>query len=95
MLSLARALVGRPRLLLLDEPSLGLAPALRQRLAELLAGLIGSGIGLLLVEQDPDFAKSLCRRSILLVQGRVSESSERGQPREMVAASHNNEMRNI
>jgi len=71
MLSLARALIGQPRLLLLDEPSLGLAPGLRQRLAELLAALIRSGISMLLVEQDLDFAQSLCSHSILLRRGRI------------------------
>lgn len=71
MLSLLRALVGRPRLLLLDEPSLGLAPALRERLAGLLADTIAKGIALVVVEQDAGFAQSLCRRSIFLDRGRL------------------------
>jgi len=69
MLSLLRALIGRPRLLLLDEPSLGLAPGLRERLAGLLADTVTRGIALVVVEQDAGFAQSLCRRSIFLRQG--------------------------
>ena len=75
MLSLARALIGRPRLLLLDEPSLGLAPALRERLVELLAAMGGQDLSLLLVEQDADFAQSLCASSIFLHRGRQVASA--------------------
>jgi branched-chain amino acid transport system ATP-binding protein len=71
MLSLLRALMGRPRLLLLDEPALGLAPGLRERLAGLLADTLAKGIGLILVEQDAHFAQSLCQRSIFLHRGQL------------------------
>jgi branched-chain amino acid transport system ATP-binding protein len=69
MLSLARAMIGQPRLLLLDEPSLGLAPALRERLGGLLATIARDGVSLLLVEQDAHFAESLCSTSIFLDRG--------------------------
>lgn len=75
MLSLARALIGRPRVLLLDEPSLGLAPALRKRLVEVVAQLRRQGVALLLAEQDTDFAKSLCDSSIYLDRGELSDGS--------------------
>ncbi len=71
MLSLLRALIGRPKVLLLDEPSLGLAPALRERLARLLADVVAQGVSLLLVEQDVGFAQSLCSRSIFLARGQM------------------------
>jgi branched-chain amino acid transport system ATP-binding protein len=75
MLSLARAMIGGPRLLLLDEPSLGLAPPLRARLADMLAILRRQGVALLLVEQDAEFAKSLCQSWISLHRGRLSSDS--------------------
>ncbi len=69
MLALARALMGRPRLLLLDEPFLGLSPAAGERLAEAMHGIARQGISLLLAEQDAQRAESLCGRSIFLDRG--------------------------
>ncbi len=78
MLSLARAMIGAPRLVLLDEPGLGLAPALRARLGEVLGALTCQGVALLLVEQDVEFGKSLCQNSITLHRGRMEHRGRRG-----------------
>lgn len=69
MLALGRALVGQPRLLLIDEPFLGLAPAAVERLHKALEAIAAGGISLLLAEQDADRAQSLCDRSIFLERG--------------------------
>ena len=71
MLALGRALMAQPRLLLLDEPFLGLSPAASQRLAEALRGIARQGISLLLADQDTQRAESLCYRSIFLDRGTI------------------------
>lgn len=74
MLALARALVGRPRLLLLDEPSLGLAPLIVARIFEVIAGLTARGIAVMLVEQNARAALKLAARGYVLETGRVTLS---------------------
>ncbi|MGE0657985.1 MAG: ABC transporter ATP-binding protein [Reyranellaceae bacterium] len=71
MLALGRALMGRPRLLMLDEPFLGLSPAASQRLADALRGVARQGVSLLLADQDAQRAESLCCRSIFLDRGTI------------------------
>ena len=71
MLALARALVSRPRLLLLDEPSLGLAPVVVERIAATVRTVVDSGVALLLVEQDLGLALSLAGEGVVLEAGRV------------------------
>ena len=71
MLALARALVGRPRLLLLDEPSLGLAPRLVDTLFEVLAQLRGWDLTCLIVEQNAVQALQLADRACVLEAGRI------------------------
>ncbi|MCL6449852.1 MAG: ABC transporter ATP-binding protein [Acetobacteraceae bacterium] len=71
MLAIARGLVGEPRLLLLDEPSFGLAPLVLARIYRCLAEVGPSGVGLLLAEQHVARALSLARRGYVLSQGRV------------------------
>lgn len=72
MLALARALVGRPRLLLLDEPSLGLAPLIVARIFEVIAGLTARGIAVMLVEQNARAALKLAARGYVLETGRIT-----------------------
>jgi branched-chain amino acid transport system ATP-binding protein len=63
MLAIGRALVGRPSLLLLDEPSMGLAPLAAERIFEALAALNKQGLTMLLVEQSAEIALSLAHRA--------------------------------
>jgi branched-chain amino acid transport system ATP-binding protein len=71
MLAIARALMGRPTLLLLDEPSLGLAPKLVAELMATLAALHRDGLTLLLVEQNATAALAIADRAVVLETGRV------------------------
>ena len=73
MLALARALIGNPQLLLLDEPTEGLAPQRVQDTAALLDRLRAGGVGVLLVEQTP-WAQTLADRVLVLGDGRVQFS---------------------
>jgi branched-chain amino acid transport system ATP-binding protein len=74
MLALGRALVGRPRLLLLDEPSLGLAPLVVAKIFEVIAGLSEKGIAVVLVEQNARAALKLASRGYVLETGRITLS---------------------
>ncbi len=71
MLSIARTLMGNPRLLLLDEPSEGLAPFIVRRLTDLVLQLKESGITILLSEQNTHFVRKVCDRAYILDTGRV------------------------
>jgi branched-chain amino acid transport system ATP-binding protein len=72
MLAIARALVGHPRLLLLDEPSLGLAPLIVAKVFEVIASLSARGISVLLVEQNARAALKLANRGYVLETGRIT-----------------------
>jgi branched-chain amino acid transport system ATP-binding protein len=71
MLSVARALMSRPRLLLLDEPSLGLAPQVVERIFAVLREVSASGVSLLLVEQNAHKALRLAHRAYVLETGNI------------------------
>ena len=71
MLAIARGLMARPKLLLLDEPSLGLAPKLVTQLFQMLAGIHQAGISILLVEQNAYQALHLAQRGYVLETGRL------------------------
>jgi branched-chain amino acid transport system ATP-binding protein len=71
MLAIARALMGRPTLLLLDEPSLGLAPKLVAELMATLAELHREGLSMLLVEQNAAAALAIADRAVVLESGSV------------------------
>jgi branched-chain amino acid transport system ATP-binding protein len=74
MLAIARALMSRPRLLLLDEPSLGLAPIVVVQIFELIGQLRRDGVTVLLVEQNAHRALALADRAYVLKTGRIETS---------------------
>jgi branched-chain amino acid transport system ATP-binding protein len=71
MLAIARALMGRPRLLLLDEPSLGLSPVACLQVFELMSRIRERGVAMLLVEQNAAQALEFAARAVVLELGRV------------------------
>jgi len=71
MLAIGRALMARPRLLLLDEPSLGIAPILVQRIYQTIGEIHRSGVAILLVEQNAHRALDAARRGYVLETGRI------------------------
>jgi branched-chain amino acid transport system ATP-binding protein len=71
MLAIGRALMSKPRLLLLDEPFLGLAPLVVQQIRITLEKLRASGLTMLIVEQKLDIALSFAQRAYVLIKGRV------------------------
>jgi branched-chain amino acid transport system ATP-binding protein len=71
MLAIARALVARPRVMLVDEPTEGLAPILITHLTEILAAINRAGTALLLVEQTLDVALALAHRIYVMDQGQI------------------------
>ncbi len=71
MLAVARALMCRPRLLLLDEPSLGLAPQVVERIFQVLKDVVQSGVSLLLVEQNAHKALQIAHQAYVLETGEV------------------------
>jgi branched-chain amino acid transport system ATP-binding protein len=72
MLAVARALMGRPKLLLLDEPSLGLAPLVARTIFDVIRKLNGDGIAVLLVEQNARMALKLAYRGYVMETGRIT-----------------------
>ena len=76
MLALGRALMSRPRLLLLDEPSLGLAPKVVESIFAILSELHREGMSLLIVEQNVQAALNLVRRAYILENGKIVGEGE-------------------
>jgi len=85
MLAIARALMARPRLLLLDEPSLGLAPAIVLEMFRVIREINARGVAVLLVEQNVAGALEIARRAYVLEEGRIVAQ---GAPRELAAQPH-------
>jgi branched-chain amino acid transport system ATP-binding protein len=71
MVAIGRALMARPRLLLLDEPSLGLAPAIVDQMFAIIRAIHREGVAILLVEQNVARALDIADRAYVLEQGRV------------------------
>lgn len=71
MLAIGRALMAKPRLLLLDEPSFGLAPILVEQMFEMIAEINRQGVAVLLVEQNVRAALELARRAYVIENGRI------------------------
>jgi len=76
MLAIARALMGRPKLLLLDEPSMGLAPLMVEKIFEVIRAIAAEGVTLLLVEQNARLALEVSHRGYVLEGGVVAITGE-------------------
>ena len=82
MLAIGRALMARPRLLMLDEPSMGIAPILVQRIYETIGEINRQGVAILLVEQNANYALDAARRGYVLETGRIVLANDSAQLRE-------------
>jgi branched-chain amino acid transport system ATP-binding protein len=71
MLAIGRALLTNPKLLIMDEPSEGLAPTIVESLVETLKGLVGEGMHLLLIEQNLGVATAVAERQLVMVAGKI------------------------
>ena len=89
MLAIARAFMSKPKLLMIDEPSLGLAPLVKQKVFESIKDIWSSGITILLVEQDVSLALSLANRAYVLTHGRIAMH---GTPEELMKNEELREM---
>jgi branched-chain amino acid transport system ATP-binding protein len=76
MVALARALIGAPRLVIMDEPSLGLSPKLIDEYFDAVAKINRRGTTVLLIEQNAETALSIAHRGVILVKGRVVASGK-------------------
>ena len=74
MLAIGRALMGRPRLLLLDEPSMGLAPLMVQKIFATIRAIAATGVTTLLVEQNAKLALEMCDRGYVMESGEITLS---------------------
>ena len=82
MLTIARTLMGNPRLILLDEPSEGLAPVIVEQMAEVIASLKHEGVTMVLAEQNLRFAAQVADRAAVIETGRVIWSGSMAELRE-------------
>jgi len=78
MLAIARALMARPRLLLLDEPSMGLAPRLVAKIFEIVREIAARGVTILLVEQNARLALQVAQRGYVMESGSIGLAAEAG-----------------
>lgn len=85
MVAVARALMAAPRLLLLDEPSVGLAPAIVETIASIIRSINEDGTDILLVEQNAHMALALADRAYVLENGRIAMV---GPAKELAASGH-------
>jgi len=82
MLAIGRALMARPRLLMLDEPSLGIAPVLVQRIYQTIGEINRSGVAILLVEQNANYALDAASRGYVFETGRIALANDSARLRE-------------
>jgi branched-chain amino acid transport system ATP-binding protein len=82
MLAIGRALMARPRLLMLDEPSMGIAPNLVDRIYETIQEINRSGVAILLVEQNANYALDISSRGYVLETGRIVLTNQSAQLRD-------------
>jgi branched-chain amino acid transport system ATP-binding protein len=82
MLAIGRALMARPKLLMLDEPSMGIAPILVQRIYETIGEINRQGVAILLVEQNANYALDISKRGYVLETGRVALANDSAQLRD-------------
>jgi branched-chain amino acid transport system ATP-binding protein len=82
MVAIGRALMAQPRLLLLDEPSLGLAPSIVLDMFRVIREINASGVAVLLVEQNVVMAMEVAHRAYVLEEGRIAAQ---GAPAELLA----------
>jgi branched-chain amino acid transport system ATP-binding protein len=82
MLAIGRALMARPRLLMLDEPSMGIAPILVQRIYETIGEINRSGVAILLVEQNANYALEASSRGYVLETGAIALHGESARLRD-------------
>ena len=83
MLAMGRALMSRPKLMMLDEPSMGLAPILVQQIFDIIVDMNKQGTTILLVEQNAQMALSIANRAYVLETGRITMS---GDAKELAAS---------
>jgi branched-chain amino acid transport system ATP-binding protein len=79
MLAMGRSLMSRPRLLLLDEPSMGLAPLMVQKVFETVLAVSGEGVTILLIEQNAKLALEVAHRGYVMESGEITLSGEAKQ----------------
>ena len=79
MLAIGRALMSRPRLLLLDEPSMGLAPIMVQKIFEVIRAVAAQGMTILLIEQNAKLALQTSQRGYVMESGEITLSGEAAQ----------------
>jgi len=82
MLAIGRALMARPKLLMMDEPSMGIAPILVERIYETIAEINRQGVAILLVEQNANYALDVSKRGYVLETGEVALTNESAQLRD-------------
>ncbi|MBW2657818.1 MAG: ABC transporter ATP-binding protein [Deltaproteobacteria bacterium] len=75
MLAIARTLMGNPELIILDEPSEGLAPVILEQLAKTIVKLKAEGVAVLMADQNLNFAKTVCDWAYIIQQGRICHES--------------------
>ena len=79
MVAMARALMSRPRLLMLDEPSMGLAPLMVQKIFETIRDIAALGMSILLVEQNARLALQVAQRGYVMESGTITLSGAAGE----------------